>query len=290
MSGRRLWCIMAFMASVSAGCTTSNQRASGPVANEPKDDNQELKTPPETLPKVPTSPPAKAPTSPPAAAPDDSPKEGELVRHTGRLDMDRLAGGKRLQATVLYLDDGRQVLLSYRPVEKWYKFIDKRVVVQGRHYTNPPHVQSVRADHFRVSSIALAPGETPHPVAPTKLPTPDTVRTRAELEAHDGRWVQLFATLKTGSRHADDDWCDAVALLGDGTEVWTSMYKSSFNRVWKPLFGKQVTLIGRAHHDKKDAKRPWKLIAQVAVCPGKSERCGMDQDVHTRNRGPIKIR
>jgi hypothetical protein len=162
--------------------------------------------------------------------------------------------------------------------------------VEGQHYTNPPDVQSVQADHFRVTSIELTPGETPYAKEPTRLPTPGTVKNKAEFEAHDGQWVQLFAKLKTGSKHADDDWCDAVVLLGDGTEIWTSMYKTTFGKVWKPLFGKQVSLIGRAHRDTKDAKQPLKLHGQVAVCAGKVERCGMGQDVHTRNQGPIKIR
>lgn len=280
MSGRRPLCILVFIALISAGCSTSNNQASKPVTSEPKTNEDE---------KKPSSAPSALAT-PPEAKPRVAPKDGETVRYTARLDMDRLAGGKRLQATTLYLDDGRRLLLSYRAVEKWFKFIDKRVVVKGQHYTNPPDVQSVQADHFRVISIELAPGQTPHAKEPTQLPTPDTVKNKAEFEAHDGRWVQLFATLKTGSKRTDDDWCDALVLLDDGTEIWTSMYKTTFGRVWKPLFGKPVSLIGRAHRDTKDVKRPLKLHGQVAVCAGKVERCGMDQDVHTRNQGPIKIR
>lgn len=204
--------------------------------------------------------------------------------------MDRLSGGKRLQATVILLDDGRRLLASYRPIRDYLEYVDKRVVVQGYHYTNPPDVQQVMADHFRITSIRLAPGEEPYPVKPTDLPTPPTVDTRAELEARDGRWVQLHATLKTGARRPDESWCDAVVALGDGTEVWASVYQTTFEKVWQPLFGKQVSIIAQASVDTGDPGRRLKLVGQTAICAGKVERCGMDKDVWTRNRGPMKIR
>jgi len=299
MSNRRVLSLGLVIAafSLQPGCSTSGQQAHDPVQQRPEPVVTEPGKAESKMTKEPTGAPSRGGEGADRAARAEGEGDADkTVRYTARLDMDRLSGGKRLQATVLHLDDGRRLLASYRAVEAYFQYVDKRVVVEGQHYTNPPEVQSVQADHFRITSIALAPGETPYATPPTQLPTPPTVKTRAELEARDGRWVQIFARLKTGSKHTDDDWCDAVATLDDGTEVWASMYKTTFNEVWKPLFGKRVTLIGRAFVDAKDPRQRFKLQSQVAICPGKVERCGMDEDVHSRNRGsltpgkPIKIR
>ncbi len=257
-----------------AGCPQSKQKGAEPMAKKPKPAPRTLAPPPEE-------------------SADKKVSEGEqheIVTYTAHLDMDRLSGGKRLQATTITLDSGRQLIASYRPMKEYLEFVDRRVVVQGYHYENPPHVQQVMADHFAITSVKLAPGEQPYETRPTGLPTPPTVATRAEFEARDRRWVQLFATLKTGSQRPDDSWCDTLLTLPDGTELWASAYKTTFERVWKPLFGKQVSVIAQASIDKKDPKRPLKLVGQTAICEGKMERCGMGQDVYKRNSGPVKIR
>jgi hypothetical protein len=96
--------------------------------------------------------------------------------------------------------------------------------------------------------------------------------------------------LKTGARRPDESWCDAVVVLGDGTEIRASVYQTTFEKVWRPLLGKTVSIIARASVDATAPGRRFKLVGQTAICAGKVERCGMGRDVWTRNRGPMKIR
>ena len=48
----------------------------------------------------------------------------------------------------------------------------------------PPDVQQIMADHFKITEIALAPGETAYDPKPTSLPTPRSGQLlRSELDA-----------------------------------------------------------------------------------------------------------
>ena len=180
------------------------------------------------------------------------------------LDIDRLEGGKGFQGTWLEKPDGTRLVVSYSPVPEYFQFIEKRVVVQGETYMPAPYEQHIGATHIRVRSIALAPGET---AGPGSLPLPRLVTTRSQLAP--GRWIEAQGTLRSATKHADDDWCDAVMVLGDGTEVGASMYITEMESKWTPLVGSGVTVMGKLDADGK------KLIGPTAICAGAVRGCGM---------------
>jgi hypothetical protein len=235
-------------------------------------------TPKPTEPKMPSElspPPGSAPATRPA--PDREVQEdNKPVTFEARLDIDRLAGGKRFQGTVLYLDSGQVLVAAYRPIPRYFEFVDKRVVVTGRHYMPSPDVQHVSGLHFSIESIKLAPGETPYDPKPVELPTPASVRRGDQLEPLHRRWVQLFARLDAGRLKPDDYWSDVVLKLADGVPVSATVYQTSFKNKWKPLIGREVTVIGKLAVEGPEGQRRYALQGPLSICRGKVPRCGME--------------
>lgn len=201
----------------------------------------------------------------------------QLVTFTARFDIDRLPGGKMFQGSILYLDDGRQLVASYRPMKAYFEFVDRRVVVSGHHYSPPREAQQIMADHFSIKSMKLAPGQPPYPSKPTRLPRPTLVRKRSELEARHGRWVTLVGKLASGQKRANDSWCDATLKLADGTPVGTEMYIGSFNSEWRPLMGKQVSVTGKLSVKQEGTQKRLTILGRTAICAGVVVGCGMDR-------------
>jgi len=191
-------------------------------------------------------------------------------------DIDRIAGSKRFQGCWLRLDDGARLVIGYRAVPEYFGFVDRRVKVTGRRYTNPPTVQQIGAQHFQLHSIELAPGEQPAVPLPSTLPAPPMVNSAAELLQRDGRWVQLVGTLRSAELRPEDEWGDAVVVLADGTRILVpDIYTSSLNQRWRPLIGNTVTVTGLLEKV-TGQEPPFILTGQRAICPGKTDRCGMD--------------
>ncbi len=197
----------------------------------------------------------------------------EIVRFEARLDMERLPAGKRFQGTILYREGRSDLVVSYRPMEEYFRFVDKRVVVEGYHYSNPPHVQQIMADHFAITAVELAPGETPRDPIPTTLPVPPWVRTGPEVAARAQRWAQCAGTLTEARKNPDDDWCKARLTLADGTQLEATLYISTLKAEWEPLVGRAVTVLGRIGEAPIDGV--WPFASPTAVCEGEVSGCGM---------------
>jgi len=165
----------------------------------------------------------------------------------GTLEIDRVAGGKRFQGTWLLRDDGGDYVLSYRPDPELFRFVGKRVFAIGQPYRPGPEEQHVEAQHFKLITMVLAPGETPWEPAPTELPPPPRVGTAAGLAAMARRWVVAEGTLT-------DEWTpDEVGGSGtarlrlDNGEVSVTVTETAWRDVWAPLIGKEVDVTARVH-------------------------------------------
>jgi hypothetical protein len=187
------------------------------------------------------------------------------------LDIDRLESAKHFQGTWLEKSSGERLLVSYEPVAAYFRFVEKRVFVTGKTFMPEPYTQHVDATHLEVTSIRLADGEKPHDPEPKSLPPPALARTKAELTPRIGRWVEVQAVLQMAAKHDDDDWCDALLVLDDGTELASSMYLTELESKWKPLIGQRVTAMG-----KLKAEDGLKLIGPPAICAGEKRGCGMN--------------
>lgn len=195
--------------------------------------------------------------------------EGDLVRYEARFDIDRLAGSKRLQACTLHLDDGRVLITAYQPVKEQIPFVDRRVVVRGRHYQNDPHVQQVDADHFGIVSIELAPGQS---AGPAELPQPPLVKDARVAGERAGRWATLVGKLGQGRPRPDDEmWWDADLTLGDGAKVRCMVFGSSFRTQWQPLVNQRVSITCQIHRTKEG----FEVSGRTAICAGEVSGCGM---------------
>ena len=210
----------------------------------------------------------------PGDIPSYEPTFGDRVEREALYVVAPFKGGKDLQAVQLILDDGSHWIRSYRPLESELQFIDKRVVVVGRTYTNSPYVQSVGGTHFEVETIALAPGEAAWDPVPTELPAPPQVRTLAELEARHPMWVHAIGTLSAatdeGHGHA------AVLTLDEGAEVPFMLFApTSFEerdqdpQAW---IGRRVTVLARVYRDEG------LKLGHGKVCEGEVAACQMTLD------------
>lgn len=191
------------------------------------------------------------------------PTYGERVTIVGELDMARVAGGKRLQPTVLTPDaGGESLLLSYRPVPKWFAFVERRVKVTGRPYTPSPYTQHVLAPHFEAEEIVLEDGSVPPAI--DSLPAAPTAAAAGELP-QAGRWVRVVGTL-TRIENEEDNWGDGILTLGDGTEV--RVFQLALSKM-KPREGKKVSVVGTVSKDEQAT-----LIGLMAICDGDDAECG----------------
>lgn len=207
----------------------------------------------------------------PPPEPNYEPTFQDRVEVTGLYSVSPVRGGKRLQAGSLLVDGETEAwILSYRPQPDYFEFVDKRVVVTGRPYTNSPYVQSVGGTHFEVESIELAPGETPYDPKPSRLPGPPRVRNEAEIEARVGRWAHIVGRLGVKKADEGEIWVDGH-LDVDGTKLRLPV-NGQQSRL-RPLDGKQVTVLARIRREGA------KLFLYVGkACPGVVDECEVDRD------------
>lgn len=189
--------------------------------------------------------------SPPSTPPmSDVSDPDQRVYKDAIFEVDRVPGGKRFQGSWLLLGSGERLLLSYRPLPGYFHLLGKRVIATGRHKTHAPHEQQIGADHFELSSMEAAPGEAPITPKPVQLPSPPHVKTRAEFRAHFGRWVRIHPTF-TGLATPQEDsrWLRLGLKLEDGSALEVHTSTSDYEKSWRPLAGKQLTLLGEASSD-----------------------------------------
>lgn len=147
------------------------------------------------------------------------------------LDMERVAGGKRSQVTTLTTSTDTY-LIGYRPIPKYYAFVEKYVMVEFEEYF--PEGQALSGKHARVKSIALAPDETPHNPTPTALPAPPIITTKAQLLKRIDRWVQFDASIiKSYAPKNDSRWRNVHLNGPDGVVIRTTVSQTYFDRAWK---------------------------------------------------------
>ena len=212
-----------------------------------------------------TSPDGPRKINPPAPEDpvnDDADTSEAVTYEDATFEIDRVAGGKRFQGSWLLLPSGRELVLSYRPMPEHFDLVGKKVVATGKHYSNPPHVQSIGADHFQLHSLKAAPGETPISPKPTSLPAPPLVNNQAEFRGMLRRWVQLRATL-VGKAEVQDTgqyWVDVILELEDGTQIHATFSKTTYEREYAALEGKRVSTTGRAWSNKLERWSEAKLL------------------------------
>ena len=218
---------------------------------------------------------------PPPGEDSQSDEEGqsddnhEIVEFEARFDIDRTSGGKGFQGSWLEREGQPSLVCSYRPMEEYFAFVDKRVVARGYHYSNPINVQQIGADHFNLISLKLADGETPREPPPSELPVPPWVDNRAAFEARKGRWVQIFALLEEGKKKKDKDLYHVTLKIADGTSIRAIIYTHNFTPSWAPRLGTLVSVLGTAHirEDGTLAISP----PRYSICDGKVSGCGMNR-------------
>ncbi len=165
----------------------------------------------------------------------------------GILEIDRIAGGKRFQGTWLLRDDGGDFVLSYRPDPELFKFVGKRVFAIGSPYRPSPEEQHIDAEHFKLITMVLAPGEAAWDPEPTELPPPPRVGTAAGLAAMARRWVIAEGTLTDDWSPEDGGHWGIARLRLDNGEVSVSVATSDWDKSWKPLVGQEVGVTARVH-------------------------------------------
>ena len=214
----------------------------------------------------------------PSEEPDFEPRFGEPVERQALYVVDPVAGGKNLQAASLRFDDGEVWIRSYRPVAAELQYADKRVVVTGRPYTNSPYVQSVMGTHFELTSIALAPGEIAWDPVPERIPAPPVVESRRALEARVGLWAHCVGLLTSLEGPSDESpyWGRGVVELADGSAVSMDAIPLGDG---VPLVepGGTVTVLALVLAPAGEGSLP-SLGGPVRICPGRVERCLMDDD------------
>jgi hypothetical protein len=214
----------------------------------------------------------------PVPEPSYEPRFGEPVEREALYVVAPVAGGKRLQAASLHFDDGEVWIRSYRPVAAELQYAEKRVVVTGRPYTNSPYVQSVMGTHFELETITLAPGETAWDPIPERIPAPPAVTDRAAIEARVGLWAHCIGTLTAFEGPSDDSpwWGRGVLTLADGSTV--SMDSIPFGDGAPQVEqDSEVTALALIIAPEQPGGNPT-LGGNLRLCPGRVERCMMDDD------------
>jgi hypothetical protein len=172
--------------------------------------------------------------------------------------------GKSLQGTWLKTADAKYVL-SYRPIHRFRQFHRRRVRLTGEPYD--PRGQHLMTQHLRVHEVELVDGQEPLDVPEGKLPTPERIKSAADLEAYRGetRPFRPIVTARgelTGLERDDSPFSVGTLTLEDGTEIRTEVRASQR--------GGDVTIGG--HLSTRDHEL---LLRGFAVCEGDEPRCGV---------------
>ena len=210
--------------------------------------------------------------------PDLEPTYEPVMQCEGYYEVDPIPGGKRFQGSWLVLDDGQRYLLSYRPLPKYFRYVDKRVSVTGRPYMPGRDTQHIMATHFQVDSIKLAPGEVPYTEIPAQLPAPPLLRTVREICGRAGRWGQVVGRLVALEDDPNTHFYNAHLVLEDGTLI---IARHAAESLWRSYLGSTITVISRVEVKSSDTvsavdRCEALLIGWYALCSGVVNRCGMD--------------
>jgi hypothetical protein len=198
---------------------------------------------------------------------DTEPTYGDLVQLTGRYEVDPIPGGKRFQGAWLVLDDGTRYVIAYRPVPEHFRFLEKRVRVEGRPYRPGADTQHIQATHLEVRTIELAPGETPYTVPPTEPIPPPVLRTASEVAARDGRWARVVGRVEAVEDDPDGYLKLARLRLGDGIEV---IVRNVLGAEWSQYVGKTVTVASRVVSIEDGGTVTFELVGWREVCEGEA--------------------
>jgi hypothetical protein len=203
---------------------------------------------------------------------------GKKVLVKGWYEVEPIPGSKRLQAACVVLSDGTRLIRSYNPVKEEFGFINKQVILIGVVMGNsgqPASVQQVMAPHLtNIQSITLAPGETPYPAKPVKIPDLPFVETREDLKKWNNHWIHLFGRLTSITLRKDESiWADAQVDLQDGTRIILEWIPNS---QWKAYRDKLTTITLRLNLDKEEKGIFYLSGGRTALCEGRTNRCGMD--------------
>ena len=261
--------LMLSVAGLHAGCQHQTM-----VVEEPISRTEEAAMQPEDAVPIPSIEGSDSSEGRPAS---DGPLYGDETELEALFVIDPVAGSKRLQPETLVLETGERWIVAYRPIRSHFRFADKRVVVRGRPYWNPGHVQSVTATHFEVESIELALGETPHDPPPAELPAPPQVRARSELEARlgHGLWVHCVGVVSSLRPSEEDDtlWLEGTFVLADGAEVPLRRISKS-RQAFVELVGATSTILARI----VGAEASQLQLSPATICAGVVDRCQMTLD------------
>ena len=97
------------------------------------------------------------------------------------------------------------------------------------------------------------------------------VSSLATAKARDGRWARVVATLREVVPRPDDGTFEARLALGDGSRATVERAMLGNLDRWKPLVGREVTVVGRLR-----VVSPKTILVEdrTAICAGRVERCG----------------
>lgn len=213
------------------------------------------KVPPDGLPKC-------------ASSADIDRLHGQKVRIEALYDVDPSPAGKGLEAAYLLLDDGTELVRSYRPVPAELGLVEKRVIAVGKVYRDAgqaPHIQQLMAPHFYPDRIEIAPGETKIDPPPTERPLPPQVTRAADLAGRKLRWVRATGTVESLTPKGDSDWSEGKLKLASGDVIAIA---SVYHPHWKDLVGTEISVVAKVLATGEPPS-----ISVRAHCKGRVERC-----------------
>jgi hypothetical protein len=231
--------------------------------------------PPQPSPAPPTESSKSAAALPKCASSADVERlHGQKVRVEALYDVEPTPGGKGLEAAYLLLDDGTELVRSYRPVAAELGLVEKRVVAVGTVYRNAgqaEHIQQLMAPHFYPDHIELAEGETKIEPTPAKRPPPPKIASVADLAGRSRRWVHVTATLERLTPNGGSDRSEGRLKLANGDTI---VLPNVYHRGWQDLVGAEITVIGKVT---ATGERPGEAatIVDRAHCKGRVETCSM---------------
>jgi hypothetical protein len=193
---------------------------------------------------------------------------GQTVRIEALYDVDPSPGGKGLEAARLLLDDGTELVRSYRPVPEELGLVEKRVIAVGKVYRDAgqaEHIQQLMAPHFYPDRIEIAPGETKIDPPPAERPLPPQITRAADLAGRRHRWVRATGTVESLTPKGDSDWSEGKLKLASGDVI---AIDNVYHRHWKELVGTEISVVAKV----LSAGEP-PSISVRDHCKGRVERC-----------------
>jgi hypothetical protein len=167
--------------------------------------------------------------------------EKKPYEYIGFLDIDRVAGGKRLQGVWLTKDNGRKLVISYRPQERFFPFVEKRVRIIGSTRWPDSSRQALQMTHLDVEKIELAPGETPHDPVPDTLLEPPNVDSIDEASRRTDLWVTVVGELVEFRESCNPLFPDAIVRLKSGEDLVCGWARKVD---WEEYLGKSFKVVG----------------------------------------------